>query len=342
MACPVCGEVCSCSEDSRQETISPNQLPGTQQGKLIGEGEDSWRQEVTARLHRYRTRRRSPGPRYPSLRLRFEPAEPKWASAAHPGDGTASVHTSSTPSVAARRAIVVDQMGAAEVMEPPSPAPVLDPGRSETGKVIEFPRSSFSPPVPLSELADTVIDKPRILEAPEVVPPPPALGGIIIEDVREHLEERRPGIDMPLQSAPSGRRLLAVGIDGSIVFLAVLLFSAIVLRMMPFPVPRLQFLGLACGISALLWAGFQYILIVHSGTTPGLRLSKLHLCRFDGQPADRRLRRLRVLASLLSGACLGLGHAWHFFDEDALCWHDRVTRTYLAPVDTADSKPNTV
>jgi uncharacterized RDD family membrane protein YckC len=226
-------------------------------------------------------------------------------------------------------------------MEPPSTqsGPALDPERVETGRIIEFPRSSFSPPVPLNELADAVIEKPRILEAPEVVPPPPALGGIIIEDVREHPEERRPGIDMPLQSAPSGRRLLAVGIDCSIVLLSVLLFGAVVFRMTPLALPRLQLLGLAGGICAVLWAGFQYILIVYAGTSPGLRLSRLQLCRFDGQPADRRLRRLRVLASLLSGACLGLGHAWHFFDEDALCWHDRITRTYLAPWSQPTAKP---
>jgi len=27
-----------------------------------------------------------------------------------------------------------------------------------------------------------------------------------------------------------------------------------------------------------------------------------------------------------------LGYAWCFFDEDQLCWHDRITRTYMARV----------
>ena len=26
-----------------------------------------------------------------------------------------------------------------------------------------------------------------------------------------------------------------------------------------------------------------------------------------------------------------MGFAWVFLDEDALCWHDRITHTYLAP-----------
>ena len=27
-----------------------------------------------------------------------------------------------------------------------------------------------------------------------------------------------------------------------------------------------------------------------------------------------------------------MGYAWLFLDEDSLCWHDRITHTYLAPI----------
>jgi hypothetical protein len=73
------------------------------------------------------------------------------------------------------------------------------------------------------------------------------------------------------------------------------------------------------------------LLIVYSGTTPGLRLAGLELTRFDGTGTTRSLRRWRILASYLSAASLGMGYAWLFLDEDALCWHDRITHTYLAP-----------
>jgi len=33
----------------------------------------------------------------------------------------------------------------------------------------------------------------------------------------------------------------------------------------------------------------------------------------------------------LSAISLGMGYAWLFLDEDGLCWHERVTKTYLAP-----------
>ena len=84
-------------------------------------------------------------------------------------------------------------------------------------------------------------------------------------------------------------------------------------------------------VVGVLWIAYQYLLLVYSGTTPGLRIAKLRLECFDGSPAPRRLRRWRVLASVLSTVSLGLGYAWCFLDEDALCWHDRITRTYTAP-----------
>jgi hypothetical protein len=51
---------------------------------------------------------------------------------------------------------------------------------------------------------------------------------------------------------------------------------------------------------------------------------------------SRGLRRWRVLASILSLASLGLGYAWCFLDEDQLSWHDRITRTHLAPRKTME------
>jgi hypothetical protein len=90
-------------------------------------------------------------------------------------------------------------------------------------------------------------------------------------------------------------------------------------------------MGMSGGLLALFWAAYQYLLLVYSGSTPGLRLARLELTRFDGSRVGRRLRRWRVLASFLSAASLGMGYAWVFLDEDSLCWHDRITHTYLAP-----------
>jgi uncharacterized RDD family membrane protein YckC len=81
----------------------------------------------------------------------------------------------------------------------------------------------------------------------------------------------------------------------------------------------------------LFWGAYQYLLLVHSGTTPGLRLAKLQLQKFDGSSVPLRSRRWRVMASFLSALSLGIGYVWCFLDEDQLCWHDRITHTHMAP-----------
>src|SRR5207247_9600617 len=104
---------------------------------------------------------------------------------------------------------------------PPNPAPSpvpLPPAPDTTAKIIEFPRSA-AVPEPLDELAEPVLDRPRILEAPEPTPPPPALGGIMIEPLPQPINDRRPGFEIPLQGSPMKRRMASGGIDASVVFL---------------------------------------------------------------------------------------------------------------------------
>jgi uncharacterized RDD family membrane protein YckC len=201
-----------------------------------------------------------------------------------------------------------------------------------TAKIIEFPRFAWGPPPPPSDqLAEPVSERPRILEVPEVAPPLPALGGITIEAVERQQAEKRPGIDIPLQSAPLGRRFLATWVDGTIVAASSALFGFIFWKVAAIRPPLVQILGLAAAIPCLFWSAYQYLLIVYAGSTPGLRVAGLELARFDGTSTTRSLRRWRVLAACLSGLSLGMGYAWVFLDEDALCWHDRITHTYLAP-----------
>jgi uncharacterized RDD family membrane protein YckC len=217
------------------------------------------------------------------------------------------------------------------------PLPAI-PAAPTGAKILEFPRSWTPPVAPLNELAEPVQVRPRILEAPEVVPPPPALGGIMIEPAEPPKPEKRPGVDNPLCGTPVLRRVGSALIDDFIVILACALFGGIFWKLAGVRPPRIQFLGLATGISALFWAAYHYLLVVHAGTTPGLRLAGLELTRFDGSPAGRSLRRWRVLASFLSAASLGMGYAWVFLDEDSLCWHDRITHTYFAPKSNANSQ----
>ncbi|HWX93475.1 MAG TPA: RDD family protein [Terriglobales bacterium] len=303
----------------------------------------SWRTEVSERLHRYRARRRPRGPRYPSLRLKFETPDATWAAPCRTSEPPASpqrTQSSTAPVLANRQAVAVERVeiatepalgGRDRTTAPAAPERVEPQSGETTAKIIEFPRSMYAPPLPWNELADPVVDRPRILEAPEVVPPPPALGGITIEAARVREPERRLGIDMPLQSAPLERRLLAAAIDAALVVLAGVGFGASFYRIAGIRPPLAQIIAFGAGLLGSLWAAYQYLLIVYSGNTPGLRAMKLQLQRFDGSFPSRRLRRWRVLGSMLSGISLGMGYAWQFLDEDNLCWHERVTKTYLAP-----------
>jgi uncharacterized RDD family membrane protein YckC len=199
-----------------------------------------------------------------------------------------------------------------------------------TAKVIEF--ASYNPaPRAFDELAEPVLDRPRIIETPELVPPPPALGGILIEPVEEPANERRPGFEIPLQAAPMSRRLAASAVDAVLVMSGFAAFAYVFLRLNAELPPLGKIAGACALLIGLLWSAYQYLLLVYSSTTPGLKLAKLELQRFDGSPVPLRIRRWRVLASVLSGLSLGLGYAWCFLDEDRLCWHDRITRTYMAP-----------
>src|SRR5262249_7628897 len=170
----------------------------------------AWKREVAARLDSYRARRKPKPPRYPSMRLKFEPAEDPVG---------ASYEAASNPRT--RRGVLSGDQGsshASSALAPANATPAVEhsrPPSNEAARIIEFPRW-YEPPTRSDELAEPVFDRPRILEAPEIVPPPPALGGIILEP-EEKEPERRPGFELPLQSAPGKKRVQATLIDALIV-----------------------------------------------------------------------------------------------------------------------------
>lgn len=303
------------------ETAMP---AAVQAGPEQAQDPDAWRREVAARLSHYRARRRTREPRYPSLQLKFE-TEPSSDATTEPPQPPAAPAVRQTvdylPSAAVPRITLAE----------PANYPRIMPAITETtAKVIEF--ASYSPaPRAHDELAEPVLERPRIMEAPELVPPPPALGGFLIEPVEEPANERRPGFEIPLQAAPMARRIAASAIDATLVMSAFAAFAYIFVRITAELPPLTKIAGSGVLLIALFWSAYQYLLLVYSGTTPGLRLARLELHRFDGGPVPLRVRRWRVLTSVLSGLSLGLGYAWCFLDEDRLCWHDRITRTYMAP-----------
>jgi uncharacterized RDD family membrane protein YckC len=299
---------------------------------------DSWRTEVAARLERYRTRRKPRTPRYPSLLLPFEAPE-SWS---RPSGGSAPVATANDHGKQAIECPTAELQSVTEAAVLPEPGlaehqavPELVIGQDShayseiSAKVIEFPRSAAIPIFHASELAEPVFDfdRPRIVEAPEILPPPPALGGMLIEPLQQEAVERRPNSALSTPCASIAWRVAAALMDGLLVASCLTGFAALVLRLTTFQLPFALIAGTGGVVAVLLWAAYEFLFIVYTGSTPGLRLARLRLARFDGSALNRRGRRWRVLASLLSAFSAGLGYLWCFLDEDGLCWHDRITRS---------------
>jgi hypothetical protein len=60
-----------------------------------------------------------------------------------------------------------------------------------------------------------------------------------------------------------------------------------------------------------------------------MQVARIRLSTFKGNPPRRRERRHRVIALYFSTASLVMGLLWALVDVDTLCWHDRISRTYL-------------
>ena len=73
---------------------------------------------------------------------------------------------------------------------------------------------------------------------------------------------------------------------------------------------------------------------VFGGTTPGMMLRGLHVVSFSGEPPSPRQMLCRSVGYMLSAGTFFMGFLWALWDEDALTWHDRLSRTYLCPAPT--------
>lgn len=352
MACPVCGKPSPCAHELKRSAVLvgpeaydqtkqryPRQRPPASSAEefLVGapnpgspsravsafarDGvEEPWRQEVVSRVQQHRARRRKRFDPDATMELDFEePGSPSRAVSGFARDG---VQVETRPAESGEQA--------AQRSSAPLEAP----------KIIEFPRprhplQPYFAPKPAEmpadlELAEPVIDSPRILDAPE--PPPeqlnllPTFADIQLDDTSEY----RPGqVEVPPQAAPLTHRAFALLIDLMVVLLGSAIFAVTVMMFgKGIPQSRLMLLS-ALLAGGSLWLIYQYLFTVYAPATPGMQLAELELCTFRGEPVSLSLRRWRVLAGMLSAGAVGLGFLWAFVDEDTLSWHDRITQTHV-------------
>lgn len=132
-----------------------------------------------------------------------------------------------------------------------------------------------------------------------------------------------------LELAPLSLRLMSTAVDCGLILLLAAGAAAGVVNLTGAPLPLKT--AEAGGLGLLFVVGLVYHLgwLMTTNVTPGMKYAGIALCTFDdGQPGRAQLRE-RLLAMIVSLLPLGLGLAWSAFDENHLCWHDRLSRTYL-------------
>jgi uncharacterized RDD family membrane protein YckC len=133
----------------------------------------------------------------------------------------------------------------------------------------------------------------------------------------------------PIELAPMSRRLLAAVVDSTLV-VGGLLGAAAMVASKASTLPGLRLVEVGVGVALLVAVAFYHVLFFTlARSTPGMKYAQVRLSTLDGRLPTRAQRWGRLAALPLSVAPLGLGLVWSLFDEDHLCWHDRLSRTYL-------------
>lgn len=358
MACPLCGDRCTCSFATASELDAPisfaDDLPSIDlnSGELVGASvrtansparvtltqtataepeyyraapQPEWKNEVASRLKAHRARRRR-NSGDDSLSLGFEEFNEPAAYTAPPqpqySEPLADAILDETLPL-----VEPEQESVTRTLRAPKPA--------DADNLIVFPRQTSFEEVFGDELAEPVLTHPRIVEVAE--PHPVAVAQPVYAPVRlddaEALEDPEPyqptGLEMPLQVAAMTPRVTCAIVDLVMALCATAVFAVISVSFTQF-VPQGKMLWASLSVLSLLFScAYQYIFLVYAGQTPGMQVAQLELTSFEGLFPSRHTRAARAAATLLSEMALGLGYAWALVDEEMLAWHDRITRTYL-------------
>lgn len=302
--------------------------------QATGSNGEAWREEVSNRLDAYRTRRKRRTEK--SLSLNFEQeSSPKLIRF----PGPAIVGTS-----------VLDQamMPEPAVAEPHAVAPApATTSAAVTGTLTAEDLAAVVSSSPVEELAEpvedwassTTLEPTEAVEAETEAAPSLSMTLEEMEDVHQESEsprfaefatEREFVLELPLQPAPLSQRMLSTAVDGGLVFTATLVFAT-TFFLFTEAVPTLRLVLPMLLVGPAFWCAYQYLFLVMAGATPGMFVAGLELTTFDDGFVDFRTRRWRATATVISCVSLGLGYLWSLVDEDSLTWHDRITRTMVAP-----------
>ncbi len=124
------------------------------------------------------------------------------------------------------------------------------------------------------------------------------------------------------------RRVMAFAVDFAAVTAGFLGFLVVFVASTPHLPTGLTAAALTGVVYIALWVLYQMLFFSLSGATAGMLYAHIALCTFDDRNPTRSALQRRLAAWWVSLLPLGIGFLWCFVDEDNLCWHDRITRTY--------------
>lgn len=140
-----------------------------------------------------------------------------------------------------------------------------------------------------------------------------------------------PAIACDAPVALPAHRIMAAAMDAILVIIAASLFIA-VFRMAGGPiVMNKHTLPLLLGIVTVFYLMYKVLWCLADGDTAGMNWAHLKVVNFDGQAPDREQRLFRIAAGCLSLLAAGLGLIWALVDEEALTWHDHISKTFPTP-----------
>jgi uncharacterized RDD family membrane protein YckC len=357
----------------------------TEQQILSSDASDSpgpdevWRDEIQARVARYRTRRGRRVEGTYSMRFPFVPPEEEAAKPAQAtfvaepevlesslelgwstepvvetqgsvvdlSAATVSSDVDLTPAASAEnleRNTYVSAVAAepdaetADLVLEADPEPLAPPVARPPAKrkIIAFPRQATTQEE-VYRLADPVLpEQPRILDVPEELEPfptTPLLEGLQLSADQRSAAPSRDHIELPFQAAGIGRRLCAGLVDCALVAVASGVFAAVAYKLLPNIEPTKPLMLTAAMLPILLWVAYEYLLVMYAGETAGMHVANLGLSTFKGEAPNWRHRRRWVIGLYFSTASIGMGLLWSLVDVDQLCWHDRISHTFVTKRD---------
>jgi hypothetical protein len=93
---------------------------------------------------------------------------------------------------------------------------------------------------------------------------------------------------------------------------------------------------------AVFYAQYFALFTFFGGRTPGMMLCGLRVVGFDGGTPTLRQMAWRSFGYLISAGTCFLGFVWALLDEEGLCWQDRISETYLTPIQPETQTDNQV